>query len=145
MKTNDPVFWEELTKGKALDLPKPNETPPEDKDLDTSLEDIDVDDSDVTISTLIGVMTGGELPDHVGIREGGGLASIAEAENVDESAEANHSTNTDKPDSEENKPKEEGRGKRSKISNKLYSAFWRHNDGDDWRDDRLLPSDEMSP
>jgi hypothetical protein len=27
-----------------------------------------------------------------------------------------------------------------KIVNKQYSVFWRHNDGDDWRDDKLLPN-----
>jgi hypothetical protein len=146
MKTNDPVFWEELTKGKTLvNLPNSNEPQPEDIDPETSLEDSDVlaDDSDLAMPTLIRVMTGGELPDNVGIRDGGGLVSIAEAENVDliqenvnlqlESAEANLEANL------ENKPKEEGRGKRSKFANKNYSAFWRHNDGDDWRDDSLLP------
>jgi hypothetical protein len=87
-------------------------------------------------------MTGGELPDNVGIRDGGGLVSIAEAENVDlqlqlesESAEANLENK------QESKPEEpEGRGKRFRFANKQYSAFWRHNDGDDWRDDTLLPT-----
>ena len=105
MKTNDPIFWEELTKGGTLDLPKSNEVQPEDIDPETSLEDAVVDDSDLAIPTLIGVMTGGELPDNIGIRDGGGLVSIAEAENVDlvqlESAEAN----LDSAANIENKPK----------------------------------------
>ena len=136
MKTSDPVFWAELTKGKTS-VPNSNEIQPEDIDPETSLEDVVVDDSDLAMPTLIGVMTGGELPDNIGTRNGGRLVSIAEAENVDlqlESAEANLE---DRP--EENIPEEKGRGKRSKIANKHYSAFWRHNDGDDWRDDTLLP------
>jgi hypothetical protein len=34
---------------------------------------------------------------------------------------------------------EKGRGKRRKIANKFYtsSAFWRHNDEDDWKDDNM--------
>ena len=34
---------------------------------------------------------------------------------------------------------EKGRGKRRKIANKFYtsSAFWRHNDQDDWKDDNM--------
>ena len=151
MKTKDPVFWEELTKGETLDLPNPNETQPEDIIPETSFEDIAADDGDLAIPTLIGVMTGGELPDNIGIQEGGGLVSIAEAENVDLQLESSveespEASLENKPDG--NNPKEEarGRGKRSKVANKQYSAFWRHNDGDDWRDDRLLPgpSHEMS-
>ena len=140
MKTNDPVFWAELTKSKTQELPNSNETQPEDIEpqAETSLEDVPADDSDLAIPILIGVMTGGELPDNVGIQDGGGLVSIAEAENIDiqlesESAEANLENKQD-----ESKPQElEGRGKRSKFANKRYSAFWRHNDGDDWRDDSL--------
>lgn len=144
MKTTDPTFWEELTNSKTLDLPNSNESQPEDVDHETSLEDVLADDSDLAMPTLIGVMTGSELPDNIGIRDGAGLVSIADAENVDlqlESAEANLEANIEnKP--KENKPlaKEEGRGKRPKFANKLYSAFWRHNDGDDWRDDKLLPT-----
>ena len=112
MRTNDPNFWAELelTKNETVNLPnfKLNEAQPEDTDPETSLEDVVVDDSDLTIPTLIDVMTGGELPDNVGIQDGGGLVSIAEAENVNlqlESAEANLKANL------KNKPNEEGRGK----------------------------------
>ena len=84
MKTNDPVFWAELTKGKTQELPNSNETQPEDIEpqADTSLEDVVADDSDLAIPTLIGVMTGGELPDNIWISDGSGLVSIAETENV---------------------------------------------------------------
>ena len=68
MKTNDPVFWEELTKEKTQKLPKSNETQPEDIDPESSLEDVVADDSDLEIQTLIDVMTGGELPDNIGIQ-----------------------------------------------------------------------------
>ena len=112
MKTNDPTFWAELTKSETVELPNLNEPQPEDIDPETSLEDALADDSDLAIPALIGVMTGGELPDNIGIRDGGGLVSIAEAENVNlqiasESAEANLKANLEnKP--KENIPKEEG-------------------------------------
>lgn len=82
MKTNDLVFWAELTKGKTQELPNLNETQPEDIEpqADTSLEDVVADDSDLAIPTLIGVMSGGELPDNIGIQDGGRLVSIVEAD-----------------------------------------------------------------
>ena len=148
MKTNDPDFWAELTKGETLDLPNSNKIQPEDIDPETSLEDEVADDSDLPIPTLIGVMTGGELPNNVGIWDGGGLISIAEAEDVNlqlESAGENVEENLKNIPEENNvKPKEEGRGKRIKFANRNYSTFWRHNDRDDWRDDGLLPSHETS-
>ena len=67
MRTNDPDFWAELTKGVIVDLPNTNESQPEDIDPETTLEDVVEDDSNLAIPTLIGVMTGGELPDNVGI------------------------------------------------------------------------------
>ena len=48
-----------------------------DADLKTSLEYALVYDSDLTMPTLIGVMTGGELPDNIRIQDGGGLVLIA--------------------------------------------------------------------
>jgi hypothetical protein len=138
MKTNNPIFWAELTKDKVLNLPNSNENQPEDIEPETSVEDVLADDSDLAMATLIGVMTGGELPGNVGIRDGGGLVSIAEAENVDLQLESVGEDSENLEANVENTPKEEGRGKRFKFVNKRYSAFWRHNDGDDWRDDTIV-------
>jgi hypothetical protein len=67
MRINDPDFWAELMKSETVDLPNSNEAQPEDIDPETSLEDVVVDDRNLAIPTLIGVMTGGELPDNFGI------------------------------------------------------------------------------
>ena len=97
---------------------------------------------------LLSAMTSGNLPEGIGVGEDGGLVSLAEAENVDieqeldnagkSSTEANYH---DQP--KEDIPKEEGsqgQGKRMKTASKRYTSllFWRHNDGDDWKDDSLL-------
>ena len=127
MRINDSDFWAELTKSETVDLPNSNEAQPEGINPETSLEDVVVDDSNLAIPTLIGVMMGGELPDNVGIQDSGGLVSIAEAEIFDlqlESAEANlnlEANPENKPKELETKPNEEleGRGKRSKIVAKL--------------------------
>ena len=115
-------FWEELTKGRTLNLPNSNETQPEDIDPEMSFEDVVADDSDLTILALIGVMTGGELPDNVGIQDGGGLISIAESENVDlqlESEEVNLEENLEtKPEENHLKHAEGSRGKRMKLLTK---------------------------
>jgi len=148
MKTTDPKFWEDLTKAQRQNLPDTAETLPEDDAPDTNLEDEVGDDSELPMPLLISAMTSGNLPEGVAIDEDGGLVSVAEAESVDieqepdgvvgeSSAEANYH------DQPKDIPKEEGperRGKRIRTTSKRYdtSLFWRHNDGDDWKDDSLL-------
>jgi hypothetical protein len=147
MKHTDPEFWEELTKGQSQDSQLPNtsaKTFPEDNEHDTHLEDVVADDSELPMSILIAAMTGSELPENVGVGESGGLVSLAEAEDIDVEQEF-ASAEADQPNSDERHdedPKEEGRGKRRKTTNKYYSsvAFWWHNDKDDWKDDSLVPT-----
>jgi hypothetical protein len=63
MRTTDPEFWEELTRGRSNEqLPDVAETLQEDLEFDTELEDKDTDDSDVSMQTLITAMTGEVVP-----------------------------------------------------------------------------------
>ena len=141
IRTTDPKFWEELTRGQSdgedSELPDINETLPEDVEPDTELVDQDADDSDLSIQTLITTLTGENTPDTVG----GTLRSLTDAENVDldpqvDAAESNFE-NLKREMLEEG-----GQGKRRKMANRLYTGevFWRHNDKDDWNNDSLLPT-----
>ena len=151
MKHTNPEFWEELTKGQSKDLPNITETFPEDDQLDTHLEDVVADDSELPMPILIAAMTGSELPENVRVGESGGLVSFSEAEDIDVEAEIASAeaddlrvNNQHEPSMDNLKlePKEEGRGKRRRTANKYYNsaAFWRHNDKDDWKDDSLVPT-----
>jgi hypothetical protein len=80
MRTTDLEFWKELT-GNDQDLPELNKQLAEDIEPDsesdksnTSLEDDDADDSDLSISTLINLMTTKDtnLPATVGTRRTSG-------------------------------------------------------------------------
>ena len=142
MRTTDPEFWEELTRGQPDEqLPDVAETLQEDLEFDTELEDKDADDSDVSMRTLITALTSEDVPETVGFRKSGTLTSLADAENpdLDEGmlplAEANVEIST-VPSGEV------GRGKRRKFASKRYNGeeFWRHNDDDNWEDDSLLPT-----
>ena len=147
MRTTDPEFWEELTRGQPdKQLPDVAETLQEDVEFDTELEDKDADDSDVSMQTLITALTKEDIPKTVGFRKSGTLTSLADAENAD----------LDKgmlPQAEANQAEanveiltvpsgEVGRGKRRKFASKRYNGgeFWWHNDDNDWEDDSLLPT-----
>jgi hypothetical protein len=140
MKQTDPGFWEELTKGQSQNLPNANEILLEDNEPDTHLEDVVADDSELPIPILIAAMTNDELPENVGVGESGGLVSLAEEEDINVNVEPEASAEANNIDNQPNL--EKGRGKRRKTANKYYSsvAFWRHNDEDDWKDDKLIPT-----
>ncbi len=67
MRTMDPEFWEELTRGQPnKKLPDVAETLQEDLEFNTELEDKDADDSDVSMQTLITALTSEDVPETVG-------------------------------------------------------------------------------
>jgi hypothetical protein len=138
MKHNNPLFWAELTQSDPQDLPDPAKTLPEDCEPDTNLENKDSDDSNLPLQMLIDAMTGGDLPNDVSLQKDGILISLADAENIDLDPETESEASVE-PNSETGKGR--GLGKRWKIASRRYNSemFWRHNDGDDWRDDNLLP------
>jgi hypothetical protein len=147
MRTTDPKFWEELTRGESNEkLPDISENLQEDLEFDTGLEDKDADDSDVSMQTLITVLTKEDIPETVGFRESGSLTSLMDAENADLDDEMLPQTEPNVSNPQKGKAmmansQEGGRGKRQKFASKRYNgeAFWRHNDDDDWEDDSLLP------
>ncbi len=148
MRTTDPKFWEELTRGQSNEqLPDITETLQEDLEFNTEHEDEDTDDSDVSMQTLITVLTRKDIPETVGFQKSGTTTPLTDAENADLDEEM--LPQVAKPNATENPqtktgimPGERGRGKRQKFANKRYNgeAFWRHNDGDDWQDDSFLPT-----
>jgi hypothetical protein len=80
----DPEFWEELTRSQPnKQLPDIAEMLQEDLEFGTELEDKDADDSDVSMQTLITMLTREDIPETVGFQKGGTLTSLANAENVD--------------------------------------------------------------
>ena len=142
MKHDQPLFLAELTRSDPQDLPNSAETLPEDCEPDTNLEDEDVDDSNLPLQMLIDAMTGSDLPNDVSLQQDGTLISLADAENIDLEPETASESSVIVP-VEPNIETGQGRGlgKRQKIASRRYNSelFWQHNDGNDWRDDNLLP------
>jgi hypothetical protein len=121
MRTTDPEFWEELTRGQPDEqLPDVAETLHEDLKFDTELEDKDADDSDVSMQTLVTALTREDVPEAVGFRKSGTLTSLADAKNADldegmlPQAEANVEISTVPLG-------EVGHGKRQKFASKHYN------------------------
>jgi hypothetical protein len=141
LRTTNAEFWGELTRLESNEkhLPKSNEILSEDIEPDTSLEDNDADNSDLSIQTLINVMVKNELPAGVGTRNTGALISIVEAENSDTVDIPLEPVGCVEKIIDGESSIVEGRGRRKKVANKLYEQFWRHNNEDNADDDTLLP------
>jgi hypothetical protein len=130
--TVDPAFWAEITQPRSrgsepLHLP-PTLTPQqeESEDLEASALDIHGDDSEVPMSDVISAST--QHPDTMGCNddklyvagEGGGLVSTADAE-----CTFMESVNGEIVDATQGGQAVEGRGRRKKRANTLYSSkFW---------------------
>ncbi|KAF4621853.1 hypothetical protein D9613_012075 [Agrocybe pediades] len=126
LKTTDPLFWNELNQQTPpLDLPGPDDKVDEDdvptaEKCDTLLEDVDADDSDIPIETLIMSMStpGDEvLPPSIGQRANGTLTSLGDAENRDF---------TEAVPAEALKASADSQGKRIRRPNQQYKEFWKH-------------------
>ena len=117
MKLMDSKFWEELTMGQSQNLPNTSEILLEDNEPDTHLEDVVADDSELPILILISAMTNDELPENVGVGDGGGLVSLAEAEDINVEPESEiASAEADNINNQPNLEKEQGL--RRKFANK---------------------------
>jgi len=132
MRTTDPKFWEELTRGesdeKLLDI---SENLQEDLKFDTGLEDKDADDTDVSMLTLITVLTKEDIPETVGFQESESLTSLTDAENANLDDKMLPQTEPNVSNPQKGKAimansQEEGREKRQKFASKRYNgeAFW---------------------
>ena len=139
MRTTDPDFWKELTQNHPndQDLPPAELNKPLAEDIEsesdksnTTIEDDDTDDSDLSVSTLINLMTAKDanLPATVGTRRNGTLTSLADAENVD------LVDDTIEPAEGSGKGKKK-RIQRKRVANQCYAAFWRHYDEDSYLED----------
>jgi hypothetical protein len=141
MKHNDPLFWAELTQSGPQDLPDSAKTLPEDCEPDTNLEDKNLDDSNLPLQLLIDTMTGSDLPNDVSQQQDSILISLADAENIDLDPETASKSSERNSETGQLEGRGLGVGKRWKIASRRYNSkmFWWHNNGDDWRDDNLLP------
>ena len=85
LKSTDPEFWKELTTRWSEDIVPPEHVEqPEDK-VSTCDTEVDTNnDSDVPISTIIGMMLEGSAPSRYSAQEDGRLMSITDAECAEE-------------------------------------------------------------
>ena len=99
---------------------------PEDVIQLTEEEDGDMDDSEVTVKTVIKSIVGGELSNDVASRPSGALMLITAAESMATSPVV---SGAEPPAQHEASTEERGRGKHKKIKNRMYNEeFWQHND-----------------
>jgi hypothetical protein len=129
LKTADPEFWDQLTCKAAPDLNVTgNEMITED---DETTEPIFEDDSNLPCEVIIAEVLGSKTRG-VASTTTGEMVSTAAAESLDENdMEAEKEPEGDEMVGADN-PTELGRGKRKRITNRLYNpkSFWRHNDNE---------------
>ena len=151
LKTEDPLFWNELQVNTDTTLPGPTDIVPEDEPV----EDDDFgDDSSVGLSDVIKTVVEETIPSTMRANEGGGLVAIRNADDENEEPvdgvydggvkqeddpthvveEAQATTNITVTGAELEKiaesSRERGRGKRKRTANKLYNLhnFMQHHD-----------------
>lgn len=119
--TNAP-FWQELTAPRTHDAKlNVGDNVVEDLDqIESDVENEDLDDSDISVKTVLRVAHQGELSTrrqgHISKHKNGGLTTISAAERLDELPVAEVEGNTEEVDA-----RGAGRGKRKKTANRLYS------------------------
>lgn len=130
MKETDLEFWHELTT-KKQDLPSPDQAMPEDIIV---FDEGGEDDSDLKIQTVVSSIVDKNCPVGVAYRPKGGLMSVTDAEVLEDNvgplteSVGPMEEKEGSPTTQEEVPTNLGRGKRTKMRNKQYGAFWRHND-----------------
>jgi hypothetical protein len=122
LKQDNPEFWFELTQKRIQDVTL-KESEPQAEDAEEvefhGGDDGELDDSDIPLKMVIDSIVTGRKPKNVRARENGTFESI-QAEHVE-----------DVSDTAEMKAEDLGRGKRVRKANRLYAAFWKHNDNDE--------------
>jgi hypothetical protein len=137
--TVDPAFWAEITQSRSRGSILPMLTSQQEalEDLEECAVDVHGDDSEVPMTDVISahtqVIEHADPMDHDNddklyiVGEEGGLVSIADAEST-----TMESVNGETTDATRASQAVEGRGKRKKCANVLYSSkFWVANDGSD--------------
>ena len=122
LRDTDPIFWKELTLKDPQEMLPPEDVKQVEDEYNDNLDNLD--DSDVPIGVVIENLVAGVSPQGYVVGDGGGLQAEVDAERFDDKsqlavAEIGSSGG-----------KELGRGRRRKQPNRLYGAFWRHNDSD---------------
>jgi hypothetical protein len=122
LRDTDLVFWNELTLKEPQALIPPEDVPQVEDEYKDNLDN--VDDSDVPIGVVIENLVAGIAPQGYVVGDEGGFHAEVDAERFDDEpplavAEIDSSVG-----------KEMGCGRRCKQPNRLYGAFWRHNDSD---------------
>ena len=146
LKTEEPVFWGELTASMTHDLPCLEEQAEEDKEK-TVDDDDKGDDSSLEMSTVLSTLVTGEVARNVSVGGNGGLVSQNEADDVEaepvevvgECANGDFDKTLAVPTTVENLNQQaksgsstdqagKRRGKRQKFGNKWYDVkdFMRH-------------------
>ena len=118
LKTTDPELWEQLIK-----KPDPK-THIDATEVDGNEDEMPFeDDSDLPCEAVI-ASVGGKKPAGVEVDVSGALASSVLAEPIDATAEELGTVEAELSEADN------GRGKRKRTQNKLYSSdtFWRHHD-----------------
>jgi hypothetical protein len=130
LKDRDPEFYKELTNGKSQPNLIQNGVVAEDEEIGAEIEDIDADDSNVSVNQVINGIVDEQLPDGFTVQTSGVWMPTSIAECSDEAEIVEKDGLTVKNLKETNEGM--GRGKRKRESNRLYSshAFWRHNDSE---------------
>lgn len=147
LKTTDPIFWNELVTAKDAKVPTEADNVAEDEPIEDGIEDLDADDSEVTVKTLIKAMINDKLKPGVVKRSSEALMSAQDADDiefvVEPESEAETSSETVLNGKVVNKQRVKHevkgntpnittvrRGTRTKYPNKQYAAeaFWQHHD-----------------
>lgn len=150
LKTKDPAFWSELVTAKDSKVPTETNKAAEDMHIEEGIEDIDADDSELTVKTLIKVMINDKLKPGVVERSPKALMSAQDADNIEfvvetenvETGRIENGTTLDGKVVNKQRVKHVNevkgtrntdirRGTRKKYPNKQYvDSFWRHHDED---------------
>jgi hypothetical protein len=143
LKADNPAFWSELSMEKEdTTLPAADDNVLEDA-VDVEEDDSHGDDSSIPLSAVVNAVISGEGDSGLVSQDLAGDDNEAPADEIDGQDDKDLEIHTTVSEEASNsavssaQPPAEGRGKRTKISNKWYTvkSFIRHNDDDDWRVD----------
>jgi hypothetical protein len=139
LKTEEPLFWGELTESTTHNLPGLEEQTEEDKEKIDDDNDKG-DDSSLEMSAILSALVTGEVARNVSVGGNGGLVSQNEADDVeaepvevvggceDDDLDKTSTIPTTVKNQQTDEEAEKGRGKRQKFGNKWYDVkkFMRH-------------------
>jgi hypothetical protein len=135
LKKTDPEFWNELT---AASVPEPtNDDQVFEEDNILGPETFFDDDCNLKCDTVIAGVTGLHLPKDVSLTADGNLASVAQAELMEDGVDGGSSEPRSGVQPAAEAEEALGPGKRKRRPNTLYNSniFWHHHDNEDPNDE----------